>query len=50
MAYKEIEMLREENLFLKKKFKDPAERNECIEDRTFVTKGSENPTIFCDNW
>jgi len=46
--------LKEENLDLKRKMKDPNTKimksDSSTEESTFITKGSENPSVVCDNW
>ena len=51
-AMAEITLLREENHGLKKRLKDAKLpfNGTAAEERTFVTNGSENPSVRCDNW
>lgn len=43
--------MRVENIELKRKFKDPNIKVKVQQaESTFVTGGSENSTIKCDNW
>ena len=48
----EISLLREENHGLKKRLKEAKLPFNGVvsEERTFVTNGSENPSVRCDNW
>ncbi|CDW74055.1 ankyrin repeat protein [Stylonychia lemnae] len=53
-ALDELQALREENLNLKSQLKDPSVKIKppasiVNQESTFITKGSENPTIQCDN-
>ena len=49
---KELMSLREENQRLKSKLQDPNSQSSSNsgDESTFITKGSENPTIECNNW
>lgn len=50
-VYLELESMREENMDLKKKLKDPSTKVRVTQsESTFVTGGSENLTMRCDNW
>ena len=51
-AMAEISLLREENHGLKKRLKEAKLPFNGVvsEERTFVTNGSENPSVRCDNW